>query len=262
MLFLSALALEERNGSLASYNGSLLVPPTNLTRTGSGASEVLTAFNFAPEANYSATVGSSGADMAGFDATSGVIWGRWINGSLTQSINPPQLSAGTSVPATGIHFMYGSPTPDSVLASRTGILQYNDIGGTTPTNSNGQTALSFSFGPINVNFTNRNLTITSINMQFASSSWTFSNLQAPLTFTGNGVTFDANLVNVGSCEGSGSVCSATQGANTVRADFSGGFFTNSGNYLGLNFMANSGAQTAIPNASAGAVRLYRCTVCP
>lgn len=259
---LFANSLIENNGSRASYGGAVSVPGSNLSLTGSGPSQTLTAFNL-PQFTYSGAVGNSGIDMAGFDSLSGTYYGRWINGSITTGANQaPLLPAGTQTSGMGVHYMYGEPTADSVIAAKTGSAQYLDYVGTTPTASNGESANAFSFGPININFTNRTGVITSAQFSFPTSSWNFSNLNFNINVTpGQGASFDANLINVGSCSGSG--CGSIQGSNTARADFFGRFIGNSGNFLGLSFQGNSGGNPASnPNLTMGVVRLFKCPTCP
>ena len=213
---LHAVSLREQDERFASYNGGFPVSASQLTRTGTGDTETLTAFTYQPQAAFSAAIGSSGADMVHFDAESGVRYGRWINGTVTQSINPPSVTPGgtqppsvtpgTQTPPGGVHYMYGTATSDTVLASRTGSFQFTDFAGTTPTASDGQIASSFAFGPININFTTRTGDISSVTMQFQSATWSFSGMPFALTFGSGFVGFGGNIVGAGYCTGSGSVC--------------------------------------------------------
>lgn len=260
---LFANSLIEANGSRASYGGAVSTPGNNLTLSGSGPTQTLTAFNL-PQFTYSGAVGNSGIDMAGFDSLSGVYYGRWINGSITTGSNQaPLLPAGTQVSGMGVHYMYGQPTADSVIAAKTGSAQYVDYVGTYPTASNGETANFYTMGPIDINFTTRTGVIQSVFVDFPTSQWNFSNLPFNINVTpGQGASFDANLINVGSCVGSG--CGPVQGSNTARADFFGRFIGNSGNFLGVVFQGNSGGNTPSgnPNLTMGVARLFKCPTCP
>lgn len=260
---LVANSLIEANGSPASYNFAAAVSPSALTTSDSGPSQTLTAFNLNPLFTFSGAVGNSGIDMAGFDADSGVYYGRWINGTLTSGANQaPGVTPGTQTSGMGVHYMYGAPTADSVIAAKTGSVQYFDHIGTYPTASTGETAGAYSFGPININFTNRTGVITSAIFSFSTHSWNFSNLPFNINVTpGQDASFSANLVNAGGCFGSG--CGPVQGSNTARADFLGRFIGNSGNFLGLTFQGNSGGNTASPsNITIGVVRVFKCPTCP
>lgn len=261
---LVANSLVEANGSVASYNFAAAVPPSAITTSGTGPSQTLTAFNMNPLFTFSGAVGGSGIDMAGFDSDSGVYYGRWINGSITSGANQaPALTPGTQTSGMGVHYMYGSPTPDSVIAAKTGSAQYVDFVGTQPTASNGETANFFTIGPININFTTRTGVIQSVFVDFPSTQWNFSNLPFNIDVNpGQGASFSGNLINVGSC--SGSPCGPVQGSNTARADFLGRFIGNSGNFLGLTFQGNSGGNSPSgnPNLTMGVVRLFKCPTCP
>lgn len=257
-----ATSLVENNGSRASYGGAVTTPGSGLTLSGSGPTQTLTAFNL-PQFTFSGAVGNSGIDMAGFDSQSGTYYGRWINGTISSGAQQaPILPPGTQTSGMGVHYMYGEPTADSVIAAKTGSAQYLDYVGTQPTASNGETANAFNFGPININFTTRTGEITSAQFSFPTSSWNFSNLAFTINVTpGQGASFDGNLINVGSCTGSG--CGPVQGSNTARADFLGRFMGNSGNFLGLSFQGNSGGNPASSsNLTMGVVRLFKCPTCP
>ncbi len=260
---LFANSLIESNGSVASYNGVVTGPASNLTFSGTGPSQTLTAFNF-PQFTISGAAGGGGISGAGFDADSGVYYGRWISGTITTGAQQaPGVTPGTQTSGLGVHYLYGTPTPDAVIAAKTGSAQYLDYVGTFPSASNGESSNSYNFGPININFTNRTGVITSAQFSFPTSSWNFSNLNFNINVTpGQGASFDANLINVGSCVGSG--CGPIQGSNSARADFFGRFIGNSGNFLGLSFQGNSGGNTPSgnPNLTIGVVRLFKCPTCP
>lgn len=256
-------SMVETNGSRASYGGAVTVPAANLTTSGSGPTQVLTAFNI-PQATFSGSAGASAIDMVGFDALSGVYYGRWITGSLTSGANQqPLLAPGTQTSGMGVHYLYGSPTPDTVIAAKTGTFQYVDYVGTTPTTSSGETTNNFSIGPIDINFTNRTGVIQSVLAEFPSTTWFFQNLAFSLNVSpGQGASFSGNLPNSGGCFGS--ACGPIQGSNTARADFEGRFIGASGHFLGLTFHGNSGGNTPSgnPNLTFGMVRLFKCPTCP
>jgi FecR protein len=256
-------SMQETNGSRASYGGAAIVPVANLTTSGTGPNQLLTAFNIA-QATFSGAAGASVIDMAGYDALSGVYYGRWATGSLTSGANQqPGLAPGTQTSGMGVHYLYGSPTPDSVIAAKTGTFQYVDYVGTQPTASNGESVNSFSIGPIDINFTTRTGEIQSVYAQFPNSEWYFSSLNFNLIATpGQGASFSGNLPNSGGCYGT--ACGPVQGSNSARADFEGRFIGPSGNFLGLTFHGNSGGNmpSGNPNLTFGMVRLFKCPTCP
>lgn len=269
LAFAFAHSLIENDGGAASYGGSVSIgsgpgQPTNpITTSGSGSSQTLVAFDFRPTFPRSGAVGSGGIDMQGFDPASGMHWGRWVNGTITVDAPDNNLAAGTQTPPTGVHYLYGTATPDSVLASKTGSFTFSDTAGTTPTDSNGQIANSFAFGTLNVNFTARTANLSSLNISFPNATWSYSNL--PFTMQVGGLLQDSSNLNafaynVGSCVGAG--CGGSQGPNNATIDATGVFVGASANFLGMTFQGFSGAFVTTNRVAWGAVRIYRCPTCP
>ncbi|MBL8521672.1 MAG: FecR domain-containing protein [Betaproteobacteria bacterium] len=236
-------------------------PPANLQLSGSGASERLTGFtmalantlNVGAQVTVSETLTASLAlgtlDMMGYDGAANVHWGRWVNGQLFKSNKPP----GAHMPLSGVHYIYGNPTPDTVIAAKSGSFNFSDIGGTIATDSFGATGTG-GFGAINVNFTSRTGSISTVNYTFPTATYNFSNLPFAITvIPGVGAWMGADLVGVGSCTGSG--CSTPGGAHAV---FNGIFFGSAGNFLGLTFHGSSaGVASGFTVA-----RLFKCSGCP
>lgn len=266
--FAFAHSLIETNGAPASYGGAVSIgsgpgDPTNpLTLSGSGPSQTLVAFDFSPTFLRSGSVGAAGIDMQGFDPASGLHWGRWVNGTIVVGAPDENLVPGTQMPPTGVHYLYGTATPDSVLASKTGSFTFSDFAGTTPTDSNGQLASSFAFGAINVNFTSRTANLSSLNISFPNATWSYSNLPFAMQIGGSLQDFShlsAFAYNVGSCVGAG--CGLSQGPNNATIDATGVFVGASANFLGMTLQGFSGAFLS-PGVAWTAVRVYRCAACP
>src|SRR6267378_1550491 len=102
-----------------------------LTRTGSGASQTLTAFNIPGTASGIALgpINQSG----GFDPGDGSVnanWGVWASGSITDRFGPTSILEGA-------HYIFGNLTPPEVIAARTGTLLMFAFAGTTPTSNVG-----------------------------------------------------------------------------------------------------------------------------
>jgi len=256
--------------------GTAFSPPVSVTVSGSGASQTLTSLS-ATQAQaqagvihqpghiedpgvFTARVGSSGTDMIGFDPSGNVHWGRWIDG-VTTDTDP--VFGGTETPRTGIHYMYGDATSETVIGAKTGSFTYADIGGTTPTDNNGGQASSFSFGPINVNFTTRAGNVSAVSLTGAGSTFNYSNLPFQIVLRpGQGAGFSSQMNNAGTCTGS---CGGTPGGANI--EFSGVFFGPSGNLLGTSWhvgtrwdIGRSGPGS--PSLMFTAVRLFKCPTCP
>src|SRR2546422_119123 len=104
-----------------------------LTRTGSGTSQTLTAFNIPGTASGAVTALGPINQFGGFDPGDGSInanWGVWAVGSITDG------DGTTSIPG-GAHYIFGNLTPPEVIAARTGTLSMISSGGTTPTSNVG-----------------------------------------------------------------------------------------------------------------------------
>src|SRR5438094_6321633 len=117
---------------------SAFVSNEMLTRTGSGTSQTLTAFNIPGTASGAATALGPINESGGFDPGDGSVnanWGVWTSGSITDGIGT------TSIPG-GAHYIFGNLTPPEVIAARTGTLSMIAFAGTTPTSNIG----SFSGG--------------------------------------------------------------------------------------------------------------------
>ncbi|MEO5619136.1 MAG: FecR domain-containing protein [Candidatus Eisenbacteria bacterium] len=252
-------SLVETNGGNSTYGGATLgtaIP--GLTFVSSPNGELASINLEVGDASRIYTRGPGGSDMLGSDPVSGARWGRWVDPRVAILVTDDSLAIGTQVPPGGVHYMYGvAPTSDAVLAARTGSVSFSDVGGTTPTNSAGQVATSFAFGPMNVNFTTRSANLSAINVTFPNASWSYSNV--PFTFQtgpGNFTHLDGTLNGIGTCTGPG--C----GGATVGSlfDSSATFVGTSGNFLALGFQGNAGDGAS--RVSWAAARLFRCATCP
>src|SRR3989442_7604928 len=104
-----------------------------LTRTGSGTSQTLTAFNIPGTASGAATALGPINESGGLDPGDGSVnanWGVWAVGSITDAF-------GTTSILGGAHYIFGNLTPPEVIAARTGTLSMIASGGTTPTSNIG-----------------------------------------------------------------------------------------------------------------------------
>src|SRR6266850_3768249 len=135
-----------------------------LTRTGSGASQTLTAFNITGTASGAASVLGPISESGGLDPGDGSVnanWGVWAVGSITDRLGT------TSIPG-GAHYIFGNLTPPEVIAARTGTLSMSAFAGTTPTtNTLGSFMGVPTYPSLSLNFNTR-------SVQVGSFSWTFT----------------------------------------------------------------------------------------
>ena len=244
-------------------SGGAFVTDAMLTRTGAGTSQTLTAFNIpgsaspAPLGDGTGVSGTAGivTDTGGNDPGDGSInanWGVWLTGSITENVGT------TSFPG-GAHYMFGNLTPAAVIEARLGVLvgtfPLSMLGGTTPTNNLGESAVSSStnYPTVTLDFLSRNATLSSFGWQFTSSSWIFQGGNAQIfAVPGQGAGIRANDLP-GTCTGVGCTPPAAAAAPPVAAALkaSGVFFGPNGDYLGVAFGAKSAG-----GATAQGVQLY------
>src|SRR5712691_13188453 len=134
-----------------------------LTRTGSGTSQTLTAFNIPATASGAATaLGPINESGGGFDPGDGSVnanWGVWASGSITD------VTGTTSIPG-GAHYIFGNLTPPEVIAARTGTLLMFAFAGTTPTSNFGSSLSGTTYPSLSLNFDTR-------SVQVGAFSWSF-----------------------------------------------------------------------------------------
>lgn len=178
-------------------------------------------------------------------------WGRWTSGTVSD--NGVVRTVGVA-PNGQFHYIYGELTPPDIIASKTGTAVFNHISGTTPTDSvfPVNTASSFSFGNIIVDFTTRAAVLASLNMVFPTGvSYNFSAVPLQIDVQSGGATIDGNTTNTFGCVGG--PC-ATSSPVTLKVD--GAFMGPTGNHIGAVFGTQSVAGTT---ASA---QVFKCPTCP
>jgi len=204
--------------------------------TGTGSAERLNGFNLSasfPEFSFAmkGAEGPGGTDMPGYLSTIDAHWGRWIDGSLTFAYSDSYGSeSGSGVPGTGIHYLYARDvTPVATLAAKTGSFDFSNIGGTTPTNSLGQTASNYSFGTLTVDFTSQRARLASMDMVFPSNTYSFGPMHMHVfAEPAYGVAgIEGFLSNEGSCN----TCS---GGTVDEVNIFGGFGGADASHAGLS----------------------------
>ena len=243
-----------RGGNGYDNTGGALVTPGMLTVLGSGSGQYVASVNIpagtrtsegvVPAPGITGTLTGSVADLY-VGSTTNILMGRWTGGSFTDD-------TGTSSLPGGLHFIYGPLTPPDAIAARTGTLNFTGVAGTTPTHSGGQSFLGG--GPsttLQVNFTNRTVTLPASSFSFSPQSWSLPSATANITIVqGIGAGFDVGRVSGGSCVGTG--CSGTV-SMTATGVFLG---SSSSQHLGVVYGATNSALQTINGA-----KLYLCSGC-
>lgn len=229
------------------------VSPSMLTLSGSGSSAELTAYDIPagtrttsrsqdsfPKAETGILIGP--VVDTGFEPSVNANWGRWTDGTFSDVFGPFTVGPG------GMHYMKGDLAPPDVVAAKIGTFSFAQLGGTTPTNNLGDSAVltPSTYPSLSIDFTSRVATLGGFNWNFSSSSqnWSFPGGSASVVIKPQGAGIEANNL-AGSCTGTG--CGTSTALNV-----SGAFFGAKGDHLGAAFGATSGT------ANATGVRLYSC----
>ena len=222
-----------------------------LTRTGSGTSQTLTAFDIPGVASGAAArLGPINESGGGFDPGDGSVnanWGVWASGSITD------VTGTTSIPG-GAHYIFGNLTPPEVIAARAGTLLMFAFAGTTPTSNIGSfssgTSPSQTYPTLSLNFDTRSVQVGVFNWSFGSGSGsgTFSFAQGGtgtiFAVPGRGAGINANLVGTFS------------GSLPATAAMSGAFFGPAGDHLGVGIGVTSASTGSAPVSGQG-VAIYK-----
>src|SRR5438552_4446760 len=217
-----------------------------LTRTGSGTSQTLTAFNIPGTASGAATALGPINESGGFDPGDGSVnanWGIWASGSITDGI-------GTTIIPGGAHYIFGNLTPPEVIAARTGTLLMFAFAGTTPTSNIGSfssgTSPSQTYPTLSLKCDPRSVQVGGFSWSFGASAFNFSQGGAGTIFAvpGRGAGINANLVGTFS------------GSLPATAAMSGAFFGPGGDHLGVGIGVTSANTSATPVSGQG-VAIYK-----
>src|SRR6266480_239367 len=223
---------------------SAFVSNEMLTRTGSGTSQTLTAFNIPGTASGAATaLGPINESGGGFDPGDGSVnanWGVWTSGSITEGLRTTSILGGA-------HYIFGNLTPPEVIAARTGTLLMFAFAGTTPTSSIGP----FSGGTypnLSLDFDMRSVKVSAFSWSFISSTFSFpAGTGTIFVVPGKGAGVNASITTGTFSDAAGSAAAAT-------AAMSGAFFGPAGDHLGVGIGVSSAGVTA-PVSGQG-VRIY------
>ena len=220
---------------------SASVPNEMLTRTGSGTSQTLTAFDIPGVASGAAArLGPINESGGGFDPGDGSVnanWGVWASGSITD------VAGATSIPG-GAHYIFGNLTPPEVIAARAGTLLMFAFAGTTPTSNIG----SFSSG----NYPTLSLDFDTRSVQVGSFSWAFAGGTFAFLQGGTGTIFAVP----GAAGVKASLTGTFSSSVPATAAMSGAFFGPAGDHLGVGIGVTSASTGSAPVSGQG-VAIYK-----
>jgi len=188
-------------------------------------------------ANHS--IGTAQVVESGFDPETGMVWGRWGNGTV--NVTRGNQSQQYHLNGRSLHYIFAGTQSGPVALPLTGTATYDIIGSTRPTDFNNNVG-TLNTATLNANFTNRTVDAM-VNITIAGQTW---NGQA----TGMGIYRDqyfsaySGTPIVGVPNPSPLVISCTPSCGAGASGSFDGFFTGrTGNRAGLmyNLGGNQGA---------------------
>jgi hypothetical protein len=193
--------------------------------SGDGFFVELTSFSVAANGGYSGSSGSVNDESSGGANTLGAIWGRWLDGSVTDASGTTTINSQTG---TLFHYLVGPNTPPEVIAARTGSVGFGLVGSSV-SNNFGEFG-SMGSGTIAIDFTTRTASFPATTFSFGFSNvqnWNFSPSSSPITIQPGQGAFIQNTAT-GTCAGSS--CSTLTNVNLSRTAV---FMGPAGDHLGV-----------------------------
>jgi hypothetical protein len=169
-------AAEYREGRISDANGALTEFVRSFATTNRPDEVTLdpqnrvTAFS-APSATLGAhstySLGTAQIVESGFDAETGMVWGRWGGGTatVTRGASTEQLFLNDR----SLHYIFAGTQSGPVALPLTGTAVYDVIGSTHPTDFNGHVG-TLNTATLNANFTNRTVD-AAVNIAIAGQTW-------------------------------------------------------------------------------------------
>ncbi|QJR14914.1 FecR family protein [Usitatibacter palustris] len=112
-------------------------------------------------------LGTAQVVQSGFDAETGLVWGRWGNGVATVTGNGQ--TQPINLQSASLHYIFAGPQQGPVTLPLTGTGVYDVIGNTSPTDSAGHVG-TFGSATLDANFTNRTASAT-VNVTVNGQNW-------------------------------------------------------------------------------------------
>jgi len=184
------------SGSDFSRNYATTNRPDEVTATTNGGitAFVAPAAGIGNRANYA--IGTAQVVQSGFDADTGMVWGRWGNG--VAQVSSGSNSRNIDLHAQSLHYIFAGTQQGPVALPATGSATYDVIGSTLPTNQAGQVGVLGS-ATLDANFTNRTVSST-VNVTINNQTWIGTAPSMPIyrdqyfsATTGNSIPGSVNI---------------------------------------------------------------------
>jgi hypothetical protein len=191
----------------------------------------------------SPTIGTATLLESGYDLTTGIRWGRYGAGTIGVVDRISGQSLGTlDATQKNLHFVISSNQSGPTVLPITGTFNYSFVGGTTPTDNNGNvgTALTAANASLTANFSTQKVDATLSNLVVGGNTFGASATGIPIV----GNVFSAEK-KPGAIAPNLTVTSSL-GSNT-SGSLVGGFTGQTGNGVGMAYSLNHGGHsTASP----------------
>jgi hypothetical protein len=186
-----------------------------------------------------ASIGTATLLESGYDPASGIRWGRYGNGTIGVSDRISGASLGTiDVTKQNSHFVLSSQQSGPIVLPTTGTFNYTFVGGTSPTDSNGNVgaALSAANASLTANFTAQTVDTKLSNLVVGGNTWSASATGAPIV----GSVFQAEK----KLGGTGNLAVTSSLGTSTSGTVVGGFTSSGGGGVGMLYSLNHGGNIA------------------
>jgi hypothetical protein len=190
------------------------------------------------------SIGTATLLQSGYDLATGIRWGRYGGGTVGVNDRINGQNLGTlDLTNQNAHLLISSNQSGPTVLPITGTFNYAFVGGTSPTDSNGNigAALTAANASLTANFATQTVDATLSNLSVGGNTWGAS---------ATGIPIQNNIFQAEKKLGGGGNLSVTSslGADTAGR-LIGGFTGQTGNGVGMAYSLNHGGNT-VSNSTA------------
>ncbi len=246
--FLSPYRTQTVNGFPVRIDGELPIavtyPAPCTLNCGPNINNIPAVYAVAGATTGAASIGTATLLESGYDLATGIRWGRYGNGTIGVTDRISGTSLGTvDVTQQNSHFIMTLNQSGPTVLPITGTFNYSFVGGTSPTDSNGNVgaALTAANASLTANFSAQTVDASLSNLVVGGNTWSASATGIPIV----GNVFQAEKKFGG---GGNLTVTSSLGTNTSGA-LAGGFTGATGNGVGMLYSLNSGGNAATNSAA-------------
>jgi hypothetical protein len=191
------------------------------------------------------SIGTATLLQSGYDLATGIRWGRYGGGTVGVNDRINGQNLGTlDITNQNAHLLISSNQSGPTVLPITGTFNYAFVGGTSPTDSNGNigAALTAANASLSANFATQTVDATLSNLSVGGNTWGAS---------ATGIPIQNNIFQAEKKLGGGGNLSVTSSLGTDTAGrLIGGFTGQTGNGAGLAYSLNHGGNKNLSNPAA------------